>query len=258
MLEAENWKIALERYDGHPIPALLLAHQLMAIKQCLVTGPRGSWRLTRRINPRSCKAISETWLRRSLRIKGGKPRCSVPPRNRTSTTRQETTLTLNGVFIVRSKEKDVTKRSYLVRSLALQLMRSDPERALEVAKKIDDQDLRAQTEDDVYLVLMRQACSRRADAEARSIAVKFNDLSRRARWLVQIAGSLSPRSKENTEAVELLSEAHSIATKTENVPAKIEVLLLIAKEFLRIDQERGFEILSEAVSTTNRRKFRPN
>lgn len=41
MLEAENLKIALERYDGHPIPALLLAHQLMAIKQCLQRGKKG-------------------------------------------------------------------------------------------------------------------------------------------------------------------------------------------------------------------------
>jgi hypothetical protein len=41
MLEAENLKIALERYDGHPIPALLLAHQLMAIKQSLERGPNG-------------------------------------------------------------------------------------------------------------------------------------------------------------------------------------------------------------------------
>ena len=41
MLEAENWKIALERYHGHPIPALLLAHQLMAIKQCLEGGRKG-------------------------------------------------------------------------------------------------------------------------------------------------------------------------------------------------------------------------
>lgn len=38
MLEAENWKIALKRYEGHAIPALLLAHQLMAIKQCLERG----------------------------------------------------------------------------------------------------------------------------------------------------------------------------------------------------------------------------
>ena len=41
MLEAENWKIAMELYNGHPIPALLLAHQLMAIKQCLERGRKG-------------------------------------------------------------------------------------------------------------------------------------------------------------------------------------------------------------------------
>jgi hypothetical protein len=41
MLEAENWKIALKRYKGHPISALLLAHQLMAIKQFLQRGRKG-------------------------------------------------------------------------------------------------------------------------------------------------------------------------------------------------------------------------
>jgi hypothetical protein len=41
MLEAENWKIALKRYEGHAVPALLLAHQLTAIKQCLERGRKG-------------------------------------------------------------------------------------------------------------------------------------------------------------------------------------------------------------------------
>ena len=41
MLEAENWAIALELYKGHPIPALLLARQLNAIKQCLQQGRKG-------------------------------------------------------------------------------------------------------------------------------------------------------------------------------------------------------------------------
>ena len=40
MLEAENLKIALNRYKGHPVSALLLAHQLMAIKQRLQHGPK--------------------------------------------------------------------------------------------------------------------------------------------------------------------------------------------------------------------------
>ncbi|HKU73973.1 MAG TPA: hypothetical protein VJR02_08650 [Pyrinomonadaceae bacterium] len=41
MHEAENWNIALELYKGHPIPALLLARQLNAIKQCLQQGRKG-------------------------------------------------------------------------------------------------------------------------------------------------------------------------------------------------------------------------
>lgn len=41
MLEGENLKIALALYNRHPIPALLLAHQLMAIKQCLQRGRKG-------------------------------------------------------------------------------------------------------------------------------------------------------------------------------------------------------------------------
>ena len=40
-LEAENLRIALARYEGHPIPALLLALQMMAIRQCLKSGRKG-------------------------------------------------------------------------------------------------------------------------------------------------------------------------------------------------------------------------
>lgn len=41
MLDAENWKIVLKVYAGHPIPALLLAQQLTAIRQSLEQGPKG-------------------------------------------------------------------------------------------------------------------------------------------------------------------------------------------------------------------------
>ena len=150
------------------------------------------------------------------------------------------------------QEKNVATRDFLFRSLAIQLMRAEPERALDVARKIDDQELRAQTEDDVYLVLMRKALAVGVDPEAKTLALKFNDLSRRARWLAQIAGKLLTRSKDPAETANLLAQAHSILAKSDNTPAKIEVFLLIAKEFVRVDQQRGFEILSDAVSTTNR------
>ena len=41
MLDAENWKIVFETYKRHPIPALLLAHQLAAIRQSLARGRKG-------------------------------------------------------------------------------------------------------------------------------------------------------------------------------------------------------------------------
>jgi len=41
MIEAENWKLALKLYEGHPSSALALAYQLIAIKQCLERGKRG-------------------------------------------------------------------------------------------------------------------------------------------------------------------------------------------------------------------------
>jgi hypothetical protein len=41
MLEAQNWEIALKLYEGHPLSALTLAYQLIALKQCLERGKRG-------------------------------------------------------------------------------------------------------------------------------------------------------------------------------------------------------------------------
>jgi hypothetical protein len=41
MLDAENWKIVFKVYARHPILALTLAYQLIAIKQSLQRGSKG-------------------------------------------------------------------------------------------------------------------------------------------------------------------------------------------------------------------------
>lgn|GEM_PF-1489785 len=149
------------------------------------------------------------------------------------------------------QEKNLSTRDSLRRNLALQLMRNDPDQALSLAGKIDDQEMRAQTEDDVHLVLMQKTFADGSYDEARARALKFNDANRRARWLVQIADRVSPGSKDHSEAVELLSQAYAIAAKSDNAPVKLEVLLLVAKEFVSFDQERGFDTLSKAVDIAN-------
>jgi len=150
------------------------------------------------------------------------------------------------------QEKNSSTRNLLLRNLVITLMRRDPEQALPIARKIDDEEMRAQTEDDVYLVLMQRVFGGSSYDEARTLALKFNDPNSRARWLAQIASRVSLRSKDHTEAADFLSQAYSIAAKSDNTPAKLEVLLLIAKEFVRFDHDRGFDILSDAVDTANR------
>ena len=41
MLDPEQWEIVLKVYAGHPVAALTLAYQLIAIKQSLQRGPKG-------------------------------------------------------------------------------------------------------------------------------------------------------------------------------------------------------------------------
>jgi hypothetical protein len=149
------------------------------------------------------------------------------------------------------REKNAMTRDFLFRNLAIQLMRTDPKQALSIAAKIDDQQMRAQTEDEVLLVLLQKAFAGRAYDEARSWALKFNDRNSQARWLTRVASRVASTSRDQT-ASDLLSQAYSIASKSDNTAARLDVLLLIAKEFVGIDQERGFEILSDALSTANK------
>ena len=150
------------------------------------------------------------------------------------------------------QEKNSSTRNLLLRNLVIWLMRSDPEHALEVARKIDDADERAHTEDDVYLVMLQKVFWSASYEKARTLALKMNDVNSRAKWLAEIATQVSSRSRDRTEITNLLSEAYSIAAKTDNTPAKMDVLLSIAKEYLRLDRDRGFEIFSDAIKTGNR------
>ena len=150
------------------------------------------------------------------------------------------------------REKNAATRDFLFRNLAIQMMRIEPEQALSMASKIEDRQMRAQTEDEVLLVVLQKAFAGRSYDDARNWALKFNDHNSQARWLTQVASRVASRSKEQTEASDLLSRAYSIASKSDNTAAKLEVLLLIAKEFVGFDRDRGFEILSDALSTANK------
>lgn len=153
-------------------------------------------------------------------------------------------------------EKDPVLRDELRRSLAIRVMREDPEKALSIAGRIDDLTLRAVTEDDVNLVVSAQI-PRGAYVEARRIFSKFHDQNLRAKCLTELAARTYSISNNRNQAIELFSEAYEIALKGDRTADRADVLLLLVEKVASLDPERSFEFLSAAITATNQIKEDP-
>ncbi|HEX3186433.1 MAG TPA: hypothetical protein VHQ94_16670 [Pyrinomonadaceae bacterium] len=153
------------------------------------------------------------------------------------------------------KEKNPQLRDALFLSIANGLMRLDSDRALTIAKKIDDEKMRTSAQDDIYLIKMQQL-TRSADtvADARKLSLQFSNPVFRAKLLVQLAAQVWSRSKDRAQAVELLGEALTATAKAEDIPDKVLAQLQVVEQFAKFDSIRAFETLGAAMATMNRLK----
>lgn len=150
------------------------------------------------------------------------------------------------------KQKDSQVRDPLFSSIAHSLMRQDGVRALKVADKIEDEEVRRTTQDDINLVRVQSLLAAKAYEEVRQTALKFNNVVLQARVLARLANKVLTQNKDTGRAGELLTEANDITSKTDNTPDKALSLLLIADQFATFDEIRGFEALESAIKTVNR------
>jgi hypothetical protein len=149
------------------------------------------------------------------------------------------------------REKDSVVRDHLWRSLAIQIMRGDSERASSIAARIDDQALREQTQDDINLVVAGETVRGATYEVARKIALRFNDTNLRAKTLAELADRAWLRAKNREKANELLSEAYEMASKGEFTADRAAITLLLAQKFAKFDLERGFSLLEAAIKIIN-------
>jgi hypothetical protein len=149
------------------------------------------------------------------------------------------------------REKDAVVRDQLWRRLATGMMRGDPDRALQLADKIDDKALREQTQDDINLVEAADVLRGGSYENARQVALKFNDTNLRSKTLAEVADRVWARSKNREKATELLSEAYEIAAKGEPSADRAAITLLLAQKFVKLDSERSFSLLDAAIRTIN-------
>jgi hypothetical protein len=153
-----------------------------------------------------------------------------------------------------TNEKDPQVRDALLNGIAHSLMRSNNERALDVAGKIDDAELRAQAEDDIRLVAIQRLLQSRAYQEVKTTSLKLKNTGLQAKMLVELASRVLRENDDTVTATELLSQAYEIVSKNERVPDKVLGMLLIAQQFVRFDAIRGFETLGNAIKTLNQYK----
>lgn len=155
------------------------------------------------------------------------------------------------------KHQNSEVRDALFMSIANGLKYEDPDRALNLAKKIGDATMRTTTEDDIYLVKIQQllrSTTASSIAEARKVSSLFSNPAFRAKILAQLAAKVWSRSKDQTEATELLSEALTVAAKADDIPDKLLAQLQLVEQFAKFDSVRAFEVLGTALATMNRVK----
>ena len=152
------------------------------------------------------------------------------------------------------KEKDLQVRDALYNSIAHALMRQDAEKALTIAGKIDDQDQRIITEDDINLVKIQQYFYARSYDEARQTSVKLNNSVFRAKVLVQLASKILSESKDGSRAGELLAEATKVVLKSDDSADKVLALLHTVEQYARFDTIQAFDALNTTIATLNRMK----
>jgi hypothetical protein len=148
-------------------------------------------------------------------------------------------------------EKDPVVRDYLWRSLAIGMMRGDPDRAFSIAARIDDKPMREQTQDDINLVVAGETVRNASYEETRKVALKFNDTNLRSKTLAELADRVLRFTKNRERASELLTEAYEVAAKGEPTADRAAITLLLAQKFARFDLERSFGLLEAAIKTIN-------
>jgi hypothetical protein len=153
------------------------------------------------------------------------------------------------------KEKNPQVRDALFLGIASGLMRLDSDQALAIAKKIEDEKMRTSTEDDIYLIKI-QRLTRSADtvAEARRVSLQFSNPVFRAKILAQLAAKVWSTSKDQAQAIELLTEALTATAKADDIPDKVLAQLQVVEQFAKFDPIRAFETLGTALATINRLK----
>jgi hypothetical protein len=150
------------------------------------------------------------------------------------------------------RQKDPTTREA---TLAMAVITSSANETLDhvvnAADKIDDPTLRAQILSWLYFERTQKAIKDKNFPEAKRLASKVVELDQRAYLYSRIAEELIKRTRNDSEARELLEEVLGAAAKAPDTEVKARALLGVAYLYTKIEANRSIAVLGEAVKVIN-------
>ena len=122
----------------------------------------------------------------------------------------------------------------------------------DLAHKISDAKVRDQLLNLFYFRRAQKAIKEGSLDEAARLAKEVDELDQRAYLFFEIAEASVKQLKDSSRARDILNEVALMAQKAPNTAEKARTLLGITNLYVKYDQARAFEVMSEAVRTINR------
>lgn len=140
-------------------------------------------------------------------------------------------------------------------TLAMAVITSSANETLEhvvnATDKIDDPALRAQILSWLYFERTQKAIKDKNFPEAKRLASKVVELDQRAYLYSRIAEELIKRTRNDSEARELLEEVLDAAAKAPDTEVKARALLGVAYLYTKVEANRAIAVLGDAVKVIN-------
>ncbi|MGH9943322.1 MAG: hypothetical protein ACRD9R_13315 [Pyrinomonadaceae bacterium] len=151
-----------------------------------------------------------------------------------------------------AKETDPAQRNELYAMAALSAARQGDARALDLADKIDDTELRRQVRAFVQFSQLNQAIQNKDGAEVLRLVTNAGDITRPQRtWGYTEAARLLVKS-DRGRAIEALEAAAAEARRIDaEDPDRVRSTVAVATQFFELDRNRAWEIMAEAVKASN-------
>jgi hypothetical protein len=180
----------------------------------------------------------------------------IPPERLESLTNPTNPARIQALLTKAESGKPSERDQFYLQAAALTARRGDTEQALSIGEKISNIETRADISSFIRYQAATAALRKKQMDIAYGYAKDITTLPQGAMIFTQMARALREEG-DSGRALETLNDAERLLIKSENGAEKAFAMLLLADAMVTLDVNRGFEVMSSAITAINRADFSP-